>query len=909
MRRFGLYSREQLDDQSPVGLESAGREVDGCRDELDVTLAIRDLHSRQLGRHVRQYDVHTITNRLPHALQGRYVADVGDDRRYVLQPQGLDGLQVDTDHTAGATHSRRGNLQPAARPAAQVDHARAGTEQALTLVELLELDRGSRTVAGLLGRNIDSIFSYVGAHGTDILPDALACGSIRSRIMALNPRQLEAVSHDDGPLLILAGAGSGKTRVLVHRIARLIAEHRASPHEILAVTFTNKAARELIQRCENQIGPRARDVWAGTFHGIGARLLRRHAAVLGYPEAFSIFDADDQLRIIKELVAEADIDETVVVPEAVRAYIESQKNEAVLPDRAGTRRTDYFGKTAADLYRKYQLRLRRLGAMDFGDLIVSLVELLRTDADLLARYQRRFRYVFVDEYQDTNHAQYLMVSMLAAGHGNLCVVGDDDQSIYGWRGADLRNILEFERDFPGARSIHLDQNYRSTANIIEAAHALISHNKARMDKRMWTANPPGAPIRLYKAGDERDEARYVVDSLRELGHERGRAAVFYRTNAQSRAIEEALIHAGMPYVIVGGTRFYERREIKDLIAYLRFVHNTGDDLALARIINVPARGIGRVTWDRLRSDDQATAGSVWQALEGGGAKRLLSGAPRSRVERFVEIVQPWLSRNDEERVTPLLQRIIEDTGYVEYLENLPGEDGHGRVENVRELLTVSQNFDLAYDAREFDEDEPRLSALAAFLEQLTLAAEVDSYDGTERAVTLMTAHNSKGLEFPYVFMTGMEEGIFPHGRSISDESDTGIEEERRLCYVAMTRAQQQLTMLYAEKRHVFGTTQFNFPSRFLEEIPTEHVREDFASGAAEARRESYEADFHESETEQVRALDPSTYRVGMKVVHPMFGVGTVRKCDQSGKDEKLVVHFQRAGIKKLVARYARLEIV
>lgn len=716
--------------------------------------------------------------------------------------------------------------------------------------------------------------------------------------MSLNARQQEAVDFDSGALLILAGAGSGKTRVLVHRIAHLVAEGLASPGEILAVTFTNKAARELIERLERQIGPRARALWAGTFHGIGARLLRRHADELGYPRSFTILDADDQLRVLRDLLAEANIDETVVPPEAIRAFIEAQKNEARLPPAVVAPTHDRLSEIAAAVYERYQRQLQRTGAVDFGDLILGVVELFRRRHDWLAHYQQRFRHVLVDEYQDTNHAQYLMVSMLAAGHGNICVVGDDDQSIYGWRGASLRNIREFERDFPGAHVIHLDQNYRSTANIIGAASALISNNRGRASKRLWTENPAGPPVLVYCAIDERDEARYVTERVVALGNERRNAAVFYRTNAQSRAIEEALIHASIPYVIVGATRFYDRREIRDLFAYLRFVLNPRDDVSLARIMNVPPRGIGRVTWNRLVAAAQARSSSVWEVISSGATVDGLTGPARRRVEEFSRIVGPWLQEPAQGDVTPLLERLIEETDYLAYLQ-ASGEEGPGRVENVHELLTVSQSFDASFGQRAAEETEAEMSRLCAFLEQVALASDVDGYNDNGGALTLMTAHNSKGLEFDHVFMIGMEEGICPHARSTAANSADGIEEERRLCYVAMTRAKRELTLIHAERRRLFGSAQFNLPSRFLGELPASCVAP--ASG-------------------RPSLLDPTlgsgnpppcdaTYRVGMRVMHPMFGVGTVRKCDGTGNDEKLIVQFQRGGIKKLVARFARLQIV
>jgi len=726
--------------------------------------------------------------------------------------------------------------------------------------------------------------------------------------MTLNPRQREAVEHGTGPLLILAAAGSGKTRVLAHRIARLVASGEVTPEEILAVTFTNKAARELVARCENLVGDAARSLWAGTFHGIGARLLRRHADVLGYSSDFTIFDADDQKRLLREILEESDLDTTLFTPEGLRAFIEAAKNEGKRPGDPGIRAGDPFGRRYVELFAVYQARLRRLSAMDFGDLISGVLDLFRLRPDLLGRYQRGFRHVLVDEYQDTNHAQYLMVSSLASGHGNICVVGDDDQSIYGWRGASLRNILEFERDFPGARVVRLDQNYRSTGTIIRAAGAVISNNRSRMDKAIWTDNPPGDRIRLYEAVDERDEARYVVERLRALGARRGGAAVFYRTNAQSRAIEDALVQAGIPYVIVGATRFYERREIKDLLAYLRFIHNPEDDISLARIINVPTRGIGKTTWETVKKRAASNSTSVWASVPATLAE--LKALARTRVSEFVAMVDPWLRRDKTLAVTGLLEHVITDTGYARYLANSPGEESEGRLENIQELLTVAQNFDAAWDIRELGEEERDTTPLALFLEQLTLASDVDGYEARENAVTLMTVHNAKGLEFPDVFIAGMEEGLFPHSRSTS-ENDDAMEEERRLFYVGITRARERLTLIRAVRRHVFGATQFNFASRFLEEIPGDLLDYESAkprfSRATAAEVDDRPDDFPKvSEPAEVAV---GTYAIGMKVVHPMFGVGTVKKCDTSGDDEKVVVQFQRAGVKKLVARFARLQIV
>ncbi len=736
--------------------------------------------------------------------------------------------------------------------------------------------------------------------------------------MQLNEHQREAVEHGDGALLILAAAGSGKTRVLVNRIGRLLEEGRAQPHEILAVTFTNKAARELRERLSTLVGPVGQDVWAGTFHGIGARLLRRHCDVLDYPSAFSIYDGDDQLRLIKEIVATHNLDDSTFPPDAIRAYIEACKHEAKVPGNGLSPRTDMFGSRAYEVFADYQKRLHANGAMDFSDLIVRVLDVFRLDPDLLAKYQRRFRYVFVDEYQDTNHSQYLMVSQLAAHHGNICVVGDDDQSIYGWRGADLRNILEFERDYGGAKIVHLEQNYRSTGNIIKAAQAVIGNNSERMAKKMWTEAEDGPAVRVYAAADEKDEARWIVDELIALGDERGKAAVFYRTNAQSRAVEEELVRRRLPYVIVGATRFYERKEIKDLIAYLRFVENPADEIGLARIINVPTRGIGRVSWDKIRAEATARGSTLWDILNDEQAEAGLGSAAKAKVGAFREIVRGWLNDRGEASVTSLLARIIEDTGYVSWLEGAGTDEARARIENIRELMTVSQNFDADFDQRELDPEEPDNGPVAAFLEQITLASEIDNYESREQAVTLMTVHLSKGLEFPHVFVAGMEEGIFPHSRS-TDSGDAAIEEERRLCYVAMTRARKQLSLLYAVRRHLYGTTQFNFSSRFIDEIPADLIDKQRHAAATNATRIVHDDDWApqqqrrdpgRAEVKKFETKDPNaTYKTGMKVVHPMFGVGTVKKTEKSGDDEKLVVQFQRGGMKKLVARYARLEIV
>lgn len=744
--------------------------------------------------------------------------------------------------------------------------------------------------------------------------------------MALNPRQLEAVEHHDGALLILAGAGSGKTRVLVQRIACLLENRRAEPWQILAVTFTNKAARELVERCRAEVSTAAEEIWAGTFHGISAKLLRRHADLLGYSRSYSIFDMDDQIRLLKDLVATSGLDDSVFRPDAVRGYIDAAKNEARHPDAAIAAASDTFTMEAAKLYARYQERLKKMDAMDFGDLINNALVLMEQHPEVGDRYRHRFHYVMVDEYQDTNHAQYRLVHSFAAGHRNLCVVGDDDQSIYAWRGADRRNILEFERDWPGAYTVRLEENYRSTGTIIEAAAALINNNTLRHEKRMFTANADGEKITVYTAADERDEAHYIADQIESLGSARGDAAIFYRTNAQSRGIEEEMVRRGIPYVIVGATRFYERREVRDLLAYLRFANNAADDLALERIINVPARGIGKVSWERIKALAEQAGRPVFEMLGDSQVMDSLSSAARKRLTAFHQLATVWV-HDPPTSVAALTRRILDDTAYIAWLEGKPEDDAQGRVENVQEFVSVAASWDDEFSgaAAERDPEEAELTPLAGFLERVALAADVDAYQARERAVTLMTVHNSKGLEFPFVFVAGMEEGIFPHARSSNDEEGEGVEEERRLCYVAMTRAKRRLTLTHARRRYVFGSTQFNFSSRFLDEIPDNLIlrkksrREegipDRSSGATNDRYggqgwdEPAASDPLDAIPKKKVENSPGTFQPGTKVVHPMFGVGTVRRSDGSGESEKLVVQFQRVGLKKLMAKFARLEVV
>ncbi|MDR1319966.1 MAG: UvrD-helicase domain-containing protein [Gracilibacteraceae bacterium] len=728
----------------------------------------------------------------------------------------------------------------------------------------------------------------------------------------LNPVQREAVTAGAGPLLLLAGAGSGKTRVLTYRIAHLIAGGEA-PWRILAITFTNKAAKEMRGRIENLVGSESKGLWIGTFHGICLRILRREIALLPpYTNEFVILDAADQLALVKEVLQKLNIDADKIGPRAFAAAVSSAKNRLLTPGAyAAELGANPFDRQAADVYQEYQRRLTAGNSLDFDDMIMLTLRLFRENPDVLARYQDKFRHVLVDEYQDTNHAQYTLVKQLAAGHGSVCVVGDDDQSVYAWRGADITNILEFNRDYPQARVLKLEQNYRSTGKILAAANAVVRHNTERMDKKLWTDNDPGENVFLYLADDGREEARFVAGVVRKIMDEEGRRyndfAVLYRTNAQSRLLEESLMREGIPYRIFSGVKFYERKEIKDIIAYLRLLCNPADTVSFRRVANVPRRGIGAGTLDKvlLYADEQNMP--VLEALTEAPYIPDLRPKAVAAVEAFLALIQSLLREWDGGGVTALVELILRRTAYLEQLTGAQKEEEEARRENIKEFLSLTT---------EYDASGPEEPLLGGFLTQVALVAEIDSLDESENAVKLMTMHSAKGLEFPVVFGVGMEEGIFPSGKSIMEDR---LEEERRLCYVTITRARERLYFTHARRRLIFGRENRYEPSRFLAELPMEYISAGEAAGPSwGAGEESYGRGFGgfggsrsgggdwRRQGAVVAARDPGTFDIGDRVEHPTFGPGIVSSVRGAGAAALIKVIF-RQGVKTLEAGYAKLE--
>ena len=649
----------------------------------------------------------------------------------------------------------------------------------------------------------------------------------------LNPEQQQAVQHTEGPLLILAGAGSGKTRVLTQRIAYLVGACGIAPEGILAVTFTNKAAGEMRERVEKLLGSDARALWLATFHSICVRLLRREIGHLGYSRGFVIYDDADSLGVVKEVQKRHDLDPKVLDPRRLRWRIDQWKNAGLSPSAAAHDAVDFEDRRAAELYATYQRLLGEAGALDFGDLLLKTVELFRRFPEVLAHYRRRFQYVLVDEYQDTNRVQYELVQQLAREHRNLCVVGDPDQSIYAWRGADVRNILDFERDYPDARVVKLERNYRSTEPILKGASGVVAHNHARKEKDLFTEREGGERIRVFEARDDREEAQFVVREIiqaaRETPRPYGDFAVFYRTNAQSRVFEEEFLKYNVPYVVVGGVRFYDRAEVKDALSYLRLLQNPADNAALRRIVNRPPRGIGKTTMERA----EAIAIAENLTLLEGMARYVESDAgsrAAPKVRRFCALLDGL--REDAMNAAPAaaIARVLDRSGYVAALERAGGPDAETRLENLRELLAAAEDFSRA-NAEIVDDAR---SELELFLDQVALVSDLDTYDPGDGSVSLMTAHSAKGLEYPVVYLVGMEEGVFPHAGSIRD--DEGIEEERRLCYVGMTRAMEQLTLTSAAERLRYGSRTYGVPSRFLAEIPPE-VTVEVPSARSARRRE------------------------------------------------------------------------
>ncbi len=738
-------------------------------------------------------------------------------------------------------------------------------------------------------------------------------------LAGLNAPQRQAVLHGAGPLLILAGAGSGKTRTLTHRVAHLVRAQGVPPWQILAVTFTNKAAAEMRERLEQLLG--AADLpWVATFHATCVRILRREIAVLGFTSDFTIYDDQDQQRLLKDLLKDLDIAEKVLKPRAAAVAIDAAKNRGLRPDQV--ERGDYYGELTARVYAEYQTRLKRANAVDFGDLLLLTVQLFEEQPTVLQRWRERFHYLLVDEFQDTNQIQYRLVNLLAARHRNLCVVGDDDQSIYRWRGAEVGNILGFERDYQGATVIRLEQNYRSSATILAAAGEVVAQNRGRKGKTLWTENPPGEPLTLETLPDDLEEARFVAAEITRL-HRAGRPlrelAVFYRTNAQSRSFEEALVRERLPYVMVGGLKFFARMEIKDILAYLRVLVNPADALSARRIINVPARGIGKATVERIGAFEVEAGGflpACRLALERGALK----GAAANKVAAFVELMDGFSERVAWQPYPELTAELIEQSGYGPALREERTEEARERLQNLEELL------------KGMEEHRGSEGTLSEYLEQVALVTDLDSYDQRHDRVTLMTLHAAKGLEFPVVFMTGMEEGLFPHSRIGEHPED--LEEERRLCYVGMTRAMHKLYLTHARRRRVYGDFQFNPPSRFLAEIPARllavppavapahnlaaltqrpapaagHNLASLFEQLAPSPLEDLEGDEAPFE-ESVRVVPEAEegLRLGAQVKHVKFGLGTVRRLEGQGDQTKVTVYFRSVGPKKLLLKFAGLE--
>ena len=637
--------------------------------------------------------------------------------------------------------------------------------------------------------------------------------SPESYLAGLNPAQREAVLETEGPLLVIAGAGSGKTRVLTNRVGHLITACGVKPNEILAITFTNKAANEMKERLEDLLGPTARRLWILTFHAACGRILRREAPRLGYRTNFTIYDQADQIRLTKACLEELDRDPKRFVPRGIHAQISTAKNNLVGPNEYKTRVASFYDQTVADTYELYQRRLFTSNAVDFDDLLYLTVDVLERFPEALERWRKAFRYVLVDEYQDTNHAQYRLLQLLAGEHKNLFAVGDPDQSIYAFRGADIRNILEFERDFPGTRTIPLEQNYRSTNTILRAANHVIANNRERKPKNLFSELGEGDPVRVYEVEDEHAEARFVaaeIAGLVEEGLNGSEIGVFYRTNAQSRVLEDILVRQGIAYQVVGGPRYYERAEIKDLIAYLQVIDNPYDAVSLQRIVNRPRRGIGDSSMARLQTYADAHGISLWEAFEF-GEEAGVGAAPLKAVREFRTLMQSLMSGALELDVSDLLERVLEGSGYITSLEAERTIEAQGRIENLQELVGV---------AREYQEQADELPNLSTFLQEISLYSDQDAMRGEGSLVTLMTLHNAKGLEFRAVFMIGMEEGIFPHSRSLEENT---LEEERRLAYVGMTRAKERLVLTHASARSLWGNRNYNLASRFLDELPDEGV--------------------------------------------------------------------------------------
>jgi DNA helicase II / ATP-dependent DNA helicase PcrA len=741
---------------------------------------------------------------------------------------------------------------------------------------------------------------YGGEKNVQYLTDKLLNG--------LNPEQQRAVKTTDGPLLLMAGAGSGKTRVLTHRIAYLMVEKQVNPYNILAITFTNKAAREMKERIYSMMGGVADEIWVSTFHSMCVRILRRDIDRLGYNRNFTILDTTDQQSVVKTILKEKNLDPKKYDPRAILGAISSAKNELIGPEEFAKNAGGHMDQIVADVYELYQKRLRKNQALDFDDLIMTTIQLFQRVPEVLTFYQRKFQYIHVDEYQDTNRAQYMLVKLLAQRFQNLCVVGDSDQSIYRWRGADIANILSFEKDYPRTEVILLEQNYRSTKRILFAANEVIKNNLNRRPKNLWTENPEGNKIYYYRADSEQSEAQFVAGKIKEAIDSGKRKysdfAILYRTNAQSRVMEEVLLKSNIEYSIVGGIKFYDRKEIKDTLAYLRLIANPDDDISLARVINVPKRGVGSSSVDKIANFADMHDMSMFQAL---GSIELIGLSPKitKACREFYDLINNYTHMQEYLSVTELVEEVLEKTGYYEMLKAEKSIEAQSRLENLDEFLSVTKNFE------EGNEDK----SLISFLTDLALVADIDKLDEDGKqvdTVVLMTLHSAKGLEFPVVFLLGLEEGVFPHSRSLMEEAE--MEEERRLAYVGITRAEEELYLTNAQMRTLFGRTNMNPPSRFIGEIPTDLI--DGLEPKKPSALSSTQSPFASRQAAAVRkpVMRPMTtttggeelgWKVGDKAVHGKWGTGTVVSVKGEGEGIELDIAFPKpVGIKRLLAKFA-----
>ncbi len=719
---------------------------------------------------------------------------------------------------------------------------------------------------------------------------------------SLNPMQKKAVLATEGPVLVLAGAGSGKTKVLTHRFAYLVEEKGVSPYNILAITFTNKAAREMKERVEGLLGYDYRGLWVSTFHSACVRILRMEIDKLDFGKNFVIYDTTDQRVVIKECLKELNLDEKMFQPRAVLGAIGRAKDQLIGPnDYISEFGNDFRNKKISELYRMYQDKLKNNNALDFDDLIMKTVQLFQTNPMVLHYYQNRFKYILVDEFQDTNMAQYTLISLLAGAHNNLCVVGDDDQSIYGWRGADIRNILGFEKDFPETMVVKLEQNYRSTKSILDAANIVVANNIDRKSKKLWTDNQNGEIIQYYRGNNEYDEANFIASTIERLNHEEGRPyfqfAVLYRTNAQSRVIEEMLMKNAIPYRIYSGTRFYDRKEIKDILAYLRAIENPADDVSVKRIINVPRRGIGAKSMERFERYANVNEESFFDALLNVDKIQCQTSRVKTQTNKFTNLILSLRERRNEMPVTDIVEKIYQNSGYIDALLTKDTVEAESRIENLEEFLSLTKDFDENAEEKTLEE----------FLARTSLETTMDEDKDDANTVSLMTLHSAKGLEFPVVFISGMEEGIFPSYMSLQEDNE---EEERRLCYVGITRAKEKLYMSHAIQRTLYGRTNKNLISRFIKEIPEELIDIDEPYNRKEEVKKMQTsplftgAMLHQKKKSR-QASDLKQIRVGTKIKHPEFGVGTV----VSVAEEILTIVFLDKGIKKISSTFAQLEIV